>query len=97
VLRALAATMSRSGLAGAGDLDELDWATIYADFWANSPEDRERKNRKQAEILVHGSMPVSLCHEIVVVSPAAKARVEALPQRPGSHIPTVVVRPQWYC
>lgn len=78
------------------DLDELDWTTIYADYWANTLEDRERKNRKQAEFLVHGSMPVPLCHEIAVVTPAAKARVEALPRRAGTNIPPVVVRPQWY-
>lgn len=78
------------------DLDALDWVTIYADYWANTAEDRERKNRKQAECLVHGSMPVPLCHEVAVVSPAAKARVEALPRRAGSHIPPVVVRPRWY-
>jgi hypothetical protein len=78
------------------DLDELDWATIYAEYWANTAEDRERKNRKQAEFLVHGQVPIALCHEVAVVSSDAKARVEALPRPPRSHLPPVVVRPQWY-
>jgi hypothetical protein len=78
------------------DLDELDWATIYAHYWTNTFEDRDRKNRKQAEFLVHESVPLPLCHEIGCLNPLAQARVQALPHPAGIHIPPAVVRPQWY-
>jgi hypothetical protein len=77
------------------DLDGLDWETIYTDNWANNAEDRERKNRKQAEFLVHAAVPITLCHEVAVFSPSAKVRVEALTRASGRNIPTVVVRPRW--
>lgn len=77
------------------DLDALDWATIYAKYWAKTPADPDRQNRKMAEFLVHEAMPIALCHEVAVVSRSAKARVEALTRSCGN-IPPAVVRPQWY-
>lgn len=78
------------------DLDGLDWATIYANRWSNTVEDRDRQSRKQAEFLVHAAVPITLCHEVAVVSPGAKAHVEAMARASGCNIPPVVVRSQWY-
>lgn len=80
-----------------GDLDGLDWATIYANTWNRTLADPERQNRKQAEFLVHGQVAWGLFHEIAVVNPTAEARVRALlaKYRDLNH-PAVVVRPAWY-
>lgn len=80
----------------AAELDGLDWTTIYATRWHKTVDDPERQNRKQAEFLVHAAVPITLCHEVAVVSPGAQANVVALGRAIGSNIPPVVVRPQWY-
>lgn len=77
------------------DLEALDWSTIYADYWSNTPDDRDRQSRKQAEFLVHRAIPITLCHEIAVSGLGVKVRVEELAQSSGN-IPPVVLRPRWY-
>lgn len=41
------------------DLHKLDWEIIQADYWANTEDDNQRKERKQAEFLIHRFAPAS--------------------------------------
>lgn len=72
-------------------LHELNWAAIQAtDF--RTPDVKEGK---QAEFLVHGSLPWELIGRIGVRSSAVEECVhEAL--APTAHRPRVQVRPEWY-
>ena len=72
-------------------LDELAWDDIRADDW----RDRQVKERKQAEFLVHDFFPWELIEEIGVCTPAMVERASAL-LRPGTHRPPVEVQSAWY-
>lgn len=73
------------------DLATLDWDAIDArDFRAS-----EVKERKQAELLVHGRFPFGLVERIGARSTAVARRAEAaLAGKP--HRPVVEVRRDWY-
>ena len=79
------------------DLGKVDWDMVGQRYWADTIEDNDRQRRKQAEFLVHRTMPLELIHEIVVLNQPMKASVEAiLGQFPGVHQPPVTIRPAWY-
>lgn len=67
-----------------GALAALDWDTIAARQWKNTLADPDRQRRKQAEFLVHRSLPLSQIRGIVVFDEAAKARVAALTALPAT-------------
>lgn len=78
-----------------GDVDRLDWSAIGARQWADTPDDPDRKRRKQAEFLIHRFVPWHLVNEIVVLDERARAVVRtaialAFPR------PPVAIRPTWY-
>lgn len=78
-------------------LERIDWDVVAASQWNNTPEDRDRKRRKQAEFLVHRVIPWTLVTEIGVLNSAAHARVEALlAEFPEHSRPRLSVRPEWY-
>jgi hypothetical protein len=57
------------------DLDQVDWPLMKARYWHDTLDDMDRKRRRQAEFLVHESMPWSLIDEIVVMSPSIEHEV----------------------
>jgi ssDNA thymidine ADP-ribosyltransferase DarT-like protein len=63
--------------------------------WADTPDDSDRKRRRQAEFLVHHFFPWNLISQIGVVNAEMKERVERLLTGAG-HRPPVHVRQQWY-
>ncbi len=78
-------------------LDQVDWSTVYANYWADSPEDLDRQRRKQAEFLVYRVCPWALVDGIAVVDEAMREQVQhlfagcdAASRRP------VTVRREWY-
>lgn len=73
------------------DLDQLDWGAIAnTDF-----RSREVKEAKQAEFLVHGSLPFRLIERIGVKTRAVATSIgTAIAGSP--HKPTVEVCPGWY-
>ena len=77
------------------DLQRLDWNAIRARNWADTPEDPDRKRRKQAEFLVHRFVPWSLVREVAVIDAAVQAKVGAA-LAAGAHQPAVAIRPRWY-
>lgn len=79
------------------DLSKLDWNAIYAKYWADTEEDPDRKRRKQAEFLVHHSLPWELVKGIAVMNNMAKEAVESIFKIFDPKLTKKVIeRPQWY-
>lgn len=79
------------------DLDTLvDWEVMAAKMWANTPDDRDRMERRMAECLVHGTVPWGAFTDIVVHDATRAARVRADLDRLGVACPPISVRPGSY-
>ncbi len=92
-----AATGHAAFYADLADLREIDWTLMRAKWWSDSPEYPDRKERKQAEFLVHGFVPWDLVEFLAVMTPRMRERVEAILAQhpPSTHKPVHVVR-GWY-
>lgn len=77
------------------DLTAIDWEVIKGKWWHNTPEDPDRKRRRNAEFLVHGTLPWAFVEKIGVASKAVVPKVEALLAN-ANHAPPIVVKPAWY-
>lgn len=78
-------------------MNQLDWPLILHREWADTLEDNDRKRRKQAEFLIHQSLPWSMVKGIAVINDEMADRVrETLNQFPDTYSPPVRVVPQWY-
>jgi hypothetical protein len=75
--------------------ERVDWELMEAVIWTDTPEDGDRRRRRQAEFLVHGVVPLSLVDELAVIDVTVASRVHELLDQAGSPLP-VVVRPDWY-
>jgi hypothetical protein len=82
------------------DLNKLDWDAIYANYWADTPEDpdrKRRKRRKQSEFLVHRSLPWELVRGVAVMNKRAKEAVESIFEKFDPKLTRKVIeRPTWY-
>jgi len=76
-------------------LNRVDWEVIASHDWANTTDDPDRKRRREAEFLVHKSLPWSLVTEIGVIREKVADRVQEILSN-ASHQPTVSVRRDWY-
>ncbi len=69
-----------------GTWEELDantdWDVMEAQYWANTPEDGQRRNRRMAEFLVHEFFPLSLVMGFAVKSKRVASIIR--PQLPAS-------------
>ena len=77
------------------DLDKIDWPIMQARYWNDTAEDGDRKRRRQAEFLVHRSMPWELVREIGVMTEAMVGQVQGLVAA-AAHRPVVALREEWY-
>jgi hypothetical protein len=77
------------------DLGQLDWATIHARSWSDTPRDPDRKRRKQAEFLVHRFLPLPLIHEIVVGADITRQIVARAVATARANFP-IHLRHDWY-
>ncbi len=77
------------------DLDKVDWEIMKSRFWADTPEDPDRKRRRQAEFLVYRRLHWSWVIGIGVIDEQVKATVMEIMNRFGCNLP-VVVRKEWY-
>jgi hypothetical protein len=78
-------------------LDQIDWAVVNHWSWKNTEADPDRKRRKQAEFLVHGFVPWTLCDRIGVANEAVCRQVRQVLDESGvDHRPRVVIEPKWY-
>ena len=69
---------------------------MYATRWNDTPEDMDRQRRKQAEFLVHRSLPWDLLTAIGVCNEAARGRVEAVLAAHQRKTLPVTVQTEWY-
>ena len=77
-------------------LDQVDWEATAQRYWS-SREDPDLQRRKQAELLVHGSLPWTQVRGLAVQNASVKTMVEALLRDSGrEHQPPVQVVPKWY-
>jgi hypothetical protein len=75
--------------------DFIDWPLMTAVYWNNTPEDPDRKERRQAECLVHPRVPWQVIEGIATKTERARAQVQTLLGAAGVSTP-VVVSAEWY-
>jgi hypothetical protein len=75
--------------------DMVDWGLMEAQYWSNTPEDPDRRERRMAECLVHGCVPFNLFEGIVVHSDAKASAVRESLAGLGNDT-KVLVRADWY-
>lgn len=81
-----------------GDLDGdefIDWPLMKATYWNNTPQDPDRKERRQAECLVSPSVPWQAIEGVATKTETVCAQVKLVLGTAGQPTP-VAVRPQWY-
>jgi hypothetical protein len=77
------------------DDDFIDWPLMRATYWGNTLEDPDRKERRQAECLVHPRVPWHVIEAIATKTDRARAQVEHAVDTAGESTP-VVVSAEWY-
>jgi hypothetical protein len=80
-----------------GDLDDdfVDWPLMTATYWNNTPNDPDRKERRQAECLVQSCVSWQVIEGIVTKTEGARAQVR-LALGTACEPPPVDVRADWY-
>lgn len=73
----------------------IDWELMEARDWADTPSDGGRKQRRQAELLVHRWLPWTAVAGLVTCTNATKRRAEEI-LAASDHRPDVLVLPAWY-
>lgn len=77
------------------DNDFIDWPLMTATYWNNTPDDPDRKERRQAECLVHPRVPWQVIEGVATKTERARAQVEFILGTAGRPTP-VVVSAEWY-
>lgn len=77
------------------DLDQIDWPVMREQYWNDTPEDPDRKRRRQAEFLVHNRVDWTAMIGIGVIDVRVEARVNAILAEHNVTAP-VRVRRHWY-
>ncbi|HYI62278.1 MAG TPA: DUF4433 domain-containing protein [Acidimicrobiales bacterium] len=75
--------------------DIVDWELMRAMFWNDTPEEPDRKERRMAECLVHGSVPWTAIDGIVTKTAERSAEVSSL-LADAPHRPPVAPTGDWY-
>jgi len=82
---------------GIADLEMVDFPIAYAEQWKTTSEHPDRQEKKQAEFLVHESMPWNLIDRIGVLNNEVAARVKDILDEHGErHQPPVLRKRSWY-
>jgi hypothetical protein len=80
------------------DLDDdrfIDWPLMKERIWRNTPQDPDRKERRQAECLVYPNVPWQAIEEVATKSESACAQAKFVLGEAGQSTP-VAVRAAWY-
>lgn len=73
----------------------VDWPLMQAQYWNNDADHPDRKERRQAECLVHPAVPWFLIEEVSTKTAQAAHAVQQH-ARASDHRPSIAVRPNWY-
>jgi hypothetical protein len=82
-----------------GDLDHdgfVDWPLMTARYWNNTPDDPDRKERRQAECLVHPYVPWQAIEGVATKTEQARSQVELVLGTVAVQPARVAVRAEWY-
>lgn len=79
----------------AGDLDRIDWAILANSNFKADPDDPGKKERYQAEALIHQHLPMSAIAGIICHGPAERMKVEQQVIQEG-HAIKVIDKPQYF-
>ncbi|MGW4535409.1 type II toxin-antitoxin system toxin DNA ADP-ribosyl transferase DarT [Nocardia sp. NPDC004340] len=75
--------------------DFVDWPLMRQTYWNDVPEDPDRSERRQAELLVHQQVPWASILGIATKTEAVHTEVEGIIAAGGAQTPARVI-PQWY-
>jgi hypothetical protein len=75
--------------------DFICWPLMMATYWGNTPDQPDRKERRQAECLVHPSVPWPLIETVATKSERARDQAKVVLASAGQPTP-VAVRAHWY-
>jgi hypothetical protein len=77
------------------DLDKIDWNAVRLRRWNNTPDDPDRKRRKEAECLVYQEMPFAGIISIGVYNKEAFDYITKVMSDNNVSIPIRII-PEWY-
>ena len=77
-------------------LDAVDWPLMAARYWSNTPEDPDRRERRQAECLVHERLGWEHIDFALTRSEAVAGDARATLATIGDRATRVLVRPDLY-
>ena len=76
-------------------MNQVDWAVMALQYWANTAVDNDRQRRRQAEFLVHHHLPWPLIKTIHVIDQAMASQVQGIIQG-YTHQPPIRTSPSLY-
>ncbi|MRX56730.1 DUF4433 domain-containing protein [Bacillus idriensis] len=77
-------------------LNQIDWEVMKMKYWSDTPEDNDRKRRRQAEFLIHSFLPLNSIKAICVINNSIKDDINKLLEIHNvTNIP-VLVKDDWY-
>jgi hypothetical protein len=79
----------------AAHLNRIDWTILRNSDFKADPEDPQKRERYEAECLIHQCLPVSAIVAIGCVNEVVVNEMQALMNASGQRVP-VVARPRWY-
>ena len=77
-------------------IDEaIDWEVMEALYWHDTPEDNDRKRRRQAEFLIQEEVPCRLIRGMYTMNKGIRTQVSGIVEQHGYDIHTETKR-EWY-
>jgi len=76
-------------------LSQIDWKTVNLNRWNNTPDDSDRKRRKEAECLVHKEVPFESIIGIVVYNQKVYDYISSVLKKNKINLP-INTMPGWY-
>ncbi|MDZ7725942.1 MAG: DarT ssDNA thymidine ADP-ribosyltransferase family protein [candidate division KSB1 bacterium] len=73
----------------------VDFAVMKEIYWHNTPDDPDRKERRQAEFLVFRFFPWNIVTQIAVLNENIAQKVESILET-SEYKPAVKLKPEWY-
>ena len=75
--------------------EKIDWELMESKYWSLTPDDPDRKRRRQAEFLIYKFCPWKLIRKIGVINSYVRIEVQEIIQE-VDHQPPIKVYSNWY-